>query len=84
MSDSLRPYGLYVARQALLSMKFPKQEDWSGLPCLPPGDLPNPGMESEFLTLSALTGGFFATSATWEGLSFLGSMIFHYLDFLFV
>ena len=26
---------------------------------LPPGDLPNPGMESEFLTFSSLTGGLF-------------------------
>ena len=34
-----------VARQAPLSMKFPKQEHWSGLPGPPPGDLPNPGIE---------------------------------------
>ena len=29
-----------AARQAPLSMGFPRQEDWSGLPFLPPGDLP--------------------------------------------
>ena len=34
-----------VARQAPLSMGFFRQEYWSGLPCLPPGDLPNPGIE---------------------------------------
>ena len=34
-----------VARQALLSMGFSRQEYWSGLPCPPPGDLPNAGME---------------------------------------
>ena len=34
-----------VARQAPLSMGFPRQEYWSGLPCPPPGDLPNPGTE---------------------------------------
>ena len=28
-------------------------------------DLPNPGIEPEFLTSSALAGGFFTTSATW-------------------
>ena len=28
-----------VARQAPLSMGFPRQEHWSGLPCPPPGDL---------------------------------------------
>ena len=32
-----------VARQAPLSMGFSRQEYWSGLPCLPPGDLPDPG-----------------------------------------
>ena len=26
-------------------MGFSRQEYWSGLPCPPPGDLPNPGME---------------------------------------
>ena len=34
-----------VARQAPLSMGFSRQEDWSGLPCLPPRDLPGPGIE---------------------------------------
>ena len=31
--------------QALLSVGFPRQEYWSGLPFPPPGDLPDPGME---------------------------------------
>ena len=34
-----------VAYQAPLSMKLSRQEYWSGLPCPPPGDLPNPGIE---------------------------------------
>ena len=34
-----------VARQAPLSMRFCRQEYWSGLPCPPSGDLPNPGTE---------------------------------------
>ena len=34
-----------VAHQAPLSMGFPRQEYWSGLPCPPPGDLPDPGIE---------------------------------------
>ena len=34
-----------VAHQAPLSMGFPRKEYWSGLLCLPPGDLPNPGAE---------------------------------------
>ena len=34
-----------VATPALLSVEFSRQEYWSGLPCPPPGDLPNPGIE---------------------------------------
>ena len=34
-----------VAYQAPLSVEFPRQEYWSGLPFLSPGDLPNPGIE---------------------------------------
>ena len=35
-----------MAHQAPLSMGFSRQEYWSGLPFLPPGDLPDPGIES--------------------------------------
>ena len=52
-----------VARQAPLSMGFPRQEYWSGLPCPPP---PNPGIKSMPLTSPALADGFFTTKATWE------------------
>ena len=34
-----------VAHQAPLSMGFSRQEYWSGLPCPPPGDLPNSGIK---------------------------------------
>ena len=34
-----------VARQAPLSPGFSRQEDWSGLPFRPPGDLPHPGIK---------------------------------------
>ena len=34
-----------AARQALLSMRFPRQEYWSGLPFPSPGNLPNPGIK---------------------------------------
>ena len=36
----------------------------SRLPCRPPGDLSNPGIEPSLLTSPALTGGFFTTDAT--------------------
>ena len=35
-----------VARQTPLSMRFSRQEYWSGLPCPPLGDLPDPGIET--------------------------------------
>ena len=34
-----------VAHQAPLSMGFPRQEYWNGLPFSSPGDLPDPGIE---------------------------------------
>ena len=67
MSDSLWPCGLWPA-SLLCPWGFSKQEYWSGLPCPPPGDLPNPGMEPMFLISSALAGGFFTTSTNWEAL----------------
>ena len=55
-----------VACQAPLSVAFSRQEHWSGLPCSPPGDLPNPGIKPVSLMSPELAGGFFTTSATWE------------------
>ena len=39
-----------VAHQAPLTLGFPRQEYWSGLPFPPPGDLPDPGIKPAFLT----------------------------------
>ena len=58
MSNSLQPHGQYVACQSPLSMEFPRQEYWSGLPFPPAGDFPNPRIEPVF---PALAGGFFTT-----------------------
>ena len=44
-----------VAPQALLSMRFSKQEHWSGLPCPPPGYLPDPGIKPLSPASSALS-----------------------------
>ena len=57
------------AHQAPLSMVFPTQEYWSGLPFPYPGDLPNPGTEPESLVSPALAGGFLTTSATSESVT---------------
>ena len=55
-----------IARQAPLSMGFSRQEYWSGLPCPPPGDLPDPSFKLASLMPPALGGEFFTISATWE------------------
>ena len=47
------------SRQSSLSMVFSRQEYWSGLPCTPPGDLPDPGIEPVSLISPALAGRFF-------------------------
>ena len=49
-----------------LSMGYPRKENWSGFPCLPPEDLPNPGIEPMSLRSPAMAGGLFTISATWE------------------
>ena len=50
MSDSFAtPWT--VAYQAPLSIGFPRQEKWSGLPFSSPGDLPDPGIKQAFPAL---------------------------------
>ena len=55
MQAQLCPPGLFVpdpwtvARQASLSMGFPRQESWGGLPFPPPGYLPDPETEPKSL-----------------------------------
>ena len=55
-----------IAHRAPLSMGFSREEYWSGLPCPPPRDLPNPGIEPTSLVSLALAGKFFTTSTNWE------------------
>jgi len=47
-----------IARQAPLSMEFPRQEYWSGVPFPSPGDLPYPGTKPAY---PQLAGRFFTT-----------------------
>ena len=51
-----------LAHKAPLSMGFSRQEYWNGLPCSPPGDLPDPGIEPMCFMSPALAGGLFNTS----------------------
>ena len=78
MSDSAIPWT--VACQAPLSMKFSRQEYWSGLPCPLPGNLPNPGIEPPSLISPALAGGFFTTCATSKYTD--GDVLIIYLELL--
>ena len=46
------------AHQAPLTMGFSRPEYWSGLPFLPPGDLPDPGVKPATPASPALAGRF--------------------------
>ena len=59
MSSSLQP-------QAPLSMKFSRQEYWSGLHFLLQGIFPTPGIKPTYPASPALAGQFFTTSTIWE------------------
>ena len=50
-----------IAPQAPLSMGFSRQDYWSGLPCPPPGNLPDPGIKPISLMSPASAGRFFNT-----------------------
>ena len=65
--DSLWAYGLQPSR-LFCPWVFSRQENWSGLPCPPSGDLPNSGIKLTSPDYPALAGGFFTTSASWEAL----------------
>ena len=63
---SLKPHKLWVyvllaSYQAPLSVGFPRQERWSGLPFPSPGDLPDPGIEPEAPASPALAGTHYVT-----------------------
>ena len=51
-----------AAHQTPLSIRFSRREYWSGLPGLPPGDLPHPGIKPKSFNPPALAGDFFTTS----------------------
>ena len=53
-----------TAHQDPLSMGILRQEYWECVVMTPPGNLPDPGIES--LMSPALAGRFFTTSTTWD------------------
>ena len=71
MSDSFATLWR-VACQVPLPMGFSRQENWSGLPSLPPGDLLNPGIKPASQCVSCIGRRvFFTISTTWEQCSVL-------------
>ena len=60
---------------APLSMRYSRQESWSGLPCPLPGDLPDPGIKPMSFMSPELASGFFTTSANWEPIAGLRLLI---------
>ena len=61
-----------VALQAPLSMGFPRQEYWNGLPFLSPGDLPHSGIEP---VSPELTDGFFTAEPPGKPLKYVKALI---------
>ena len=68
-----------VVRQAPLSMGFPRQEYWSGLPFPPPGDLSYPGIKP---TSPALAGGFLTTEPSGKHIKMIYAYINTYITYL--
>ena len=57
-----------VTCQASLSLGFPRQGYWSGVPFPSPGDLPDPGIKPVSVVSPALVGRFFTTAPHGEHL----------------
>ena len=54
-----------VACQAPLSVGFPRQEYWSGLPFPSPGDLPDPGIKPRLSCISCIGRQILYYCSTW-------------------
>ena len=66
-----------VPHKAPLSMIFHKQQYWSWLPFLFPGDLPDPGMEPRS---PALTGKFFTTEPPRKSIKKLKVVLYNHIQ----
>ena len=65
-----------IVHQAPLPMEVFRQEYWSGLPFPPPGDLPDPGIESASLASPAFAGRFFTTVPLGKPFHFIYSSVY--------
>ena len=71
--SSVQPFATpwTIAHQPPLSMRFSRQEYWSGLSCPPLGDLSYPGIQLMSLMSPTWAGGFFTIITTWEALEIM-------------
>ena len=65
-----------IAHQAPLSMEFSRREYWSGLPFSTPGDLPDPGIETECLCVSCIGRWILYHYVTWEVLIYILKLLY--------
>ena len=63
-----------VAQQAPLSIDFSRQEYWSGLPCPPPGDLPDSGIKPASPASPELADRFFTTEPPGKSICLVTSL----------
>ena len=56
-----------VVHEALLSMRFSRQECWSGLPCSPPCDIPDTGIECVSPVILALQADSYQVNYSHQG-----------------
>jgi len=71
-----------VALQALLSMRFSRQEHWSGLPCLPQGSSP-PKHRTPVFWVSCIAGGFF-TAEPPEKSIYMWIYMWIYIEYVYI
>ena len=69
---------------SVLSLEFPGQEYWSGLPFPTRGDLPDPGLEPMSLVSLELSGGFFTTAPPGKPWYSLYQNVFNFLLLLII
>ena len=58
---AVKVFPYYLGKPSSFSMRFSRQEYWSGLSFPPPGDLPDLGIEGKS---PSLAGGFFTTETS--------------------
>ena len=78
LCPTLQVHGLQPNR-LLCPQGFYRQEYQNGLPCPPPEDLSDPGIEPLSLMSPALVGGLLTSSTTWEAIYYICVYIHKYV-----